>query len=136
MRRAGIVGCGAIARKHVRAISRCECDLVAVCDRNIDTARVFANAYNGVSVYDNVETMIAESSLDTIHITTPPLTHRDLTVRSLLGGCDVLVEKPAALNMEELRSIEEAAGQSGQEFSATHYSIRTTLQVCACVYRC
>ncbi len=119
-RRVGIAGCGEIARKHVRALAKLGCAPVAVCDRNIGLARVFAQRFPGAAVYDSLDAMLSESSLQSVHVTTPPLTHCELVVRSLQAGCDVLVEKPAALDVDELRRIEDASRRSGHRCTAVH----------------
>ena len=119
-RRVGLVGCGAIARKHVRALAKLGCAPVAVCDRNIGLARVFAQRFPGAAAYDSLDAMLSESSLQSVHVTTPPLTHCELVVWSLQAGCDVLVEKPAALDADELRRIEDASRRSGHRCTAVH----------------
>ena len=101
--RVGIVGCGVIAVNHLRALQHVKnVDLVAVCDRNAEIASSLAHRHRVPSVHTDLATMLSEERLDVLHVTTPPRTHEAICGLALENGCDVLVEKPAALSLAEL----------------------------------
>jgi nucleoside-diphosphate-sugar epimerase/predicted dehydrogenase len=66
-----------------------------------------------------MEAMMNEG-LDVIHILTPPDTHASLAIAALKNGCHVLVEKPAAMNSEEVDRISAAAAAAQKSVCVSH----------------
>ena len=82
MRKFAIIGCGRIAERHALQISRMA-KLVAVCDIDIEKARLLANTYN-VAYFDNVETMLlALSEIEIVSICTPNYLHAEHSILAL-----------------------------------------------------
>src|SRR5437762_24507 len=100
--RVGVIGCGNIARSgHVpayqAAATRGLCEIVGVCDTNLDRARSVGEAFN-VPFFGSVDELIQTAGPEVVSIATLTPAHRDLTARALAAGCHVLCEKPIALN--------------------------------------
>jgi len=66
-----------------------------------------------------MEAMINEG-VDVIHILTPPDTHAQLAIAALKDGCHVLVEKPLAINAEEVDRISAAAAAAQKSVCVNH----------------
>lgn len=118
--RVGIIGAGYIASWHADAIKATPgARLVAVCDPARDAAEALASSY-GIAAFTDLDQMIAAQVCDVVHILTPPNLHRDLAVQCLNAGLHVLVEKPVALSVAEVRDMAEAARTSGRHLAACH----------------
>jgi predicted dehydrogenase len=121
--KAAVVGTGLIAtKKHLPAFRRIKgrCEVVAVCDVNLEAARRVANEFGVPHAYSDLATMLAERTPDLVDICTPPKTHADVAVRAIEGGASVLIEKPMAMNVEECDRIIEAASRRGKKVCVAH----------------
>lgn len=118
--RVGILGAGYIAAWHADAIRATQgLVLSAVCDHSTIAAQSFAATY-GIEGYSDLEEMIASGVCDAIHILTPPPLHHPLARRCLEAGLHVLVEKPAALSVDELDDMAATADQFGRILGVCH----------------
>lgn len=107
--RTGIVGCGKVAHMHAAALQNIEeSEFSAVCSRDINKAKVFAEKYN-VKVYSTVEEMAVEGGVEAVNICTPHPLHADLTIRAAEAGMHILVEKPLASSLEDCDAMIKAA---------------------------
>ena len=85
--RIAIVGCGKIADSHieqVRAVGKGT--VVAVCDREPLMAEQLAVRFDIPSRYTDVSRMLAEQSIDVVHVATPPDSHVALATLALKAG--------------------------------------------------
>ena len=106
--RYAIVGCGRIARRHVKAIADTG-RLVAVCDVDAAKAKDFGTEADA-HVYHSLDTMLtAESDVDVVSVCTPNGLHAEHSIAALRSGKHVLCEKPMALSAGDAgRMIQEA----------------------------
>lgn len=112
----GIVGIGAIAPLHIKALQSCGQEIVALCD--IETDRCLnANDKFGIhaNVYDDFEKMLNCEYLDAVHICTPHYIHAQMICKALDMEINVLSEKPVAINDEQLSEIEDAVNHSSAQ---------------------
>lgn len=109
----GVIGCGVQGRKHIDAYERSAgAEVVAVCD--LDPARV-AEAREEFSISrgtTDANELISYEELDLISICTMPNTHADYAVAALQRDRHVMVEKPIAMNVAEVRDITAAAREA------------------------
>lgn len=119
--RAGIVGCGVVSTQHLRHLCRMKgIEVVGVCDIDEVQARRVAAQYGISSVYTDLSRMIDERRAESIHVLTPPQTHRDLSIQAMAGGCHVLVEKPMAVNAAEAQEMIAASHAYGVSLGVCH----------------
>jgi len=119
--RVAIVGCGQIADAHLGELRRVSCaELVATCDIHRDLAEPAAARYGVPNAFDSVPDMLAHAHPDVVHITTPPQTHKELTLAALAAGAHVYVEKPFALNRAEAQVMLAAARTYGRKICVGH----------------
>lgn len=112
--RSAIVGTGAIAVAHARAIQACETrsQLVAAVDVDLDRAKVFADAWEVPHAYQSLADLLQAQEVDLVHLCTPPGQHAELALACLAAGVTVLVEKPPTLSLAELSELCEAERRS------------------------
>jgi predicted dehydrogenase/nucleoside-diphosphate-sugar epimerase len=118
--RVGLVGAGYISEFHARAIQRVpNARLVGVSDAVPSRAAGLAARFSLPNVFPTMEDIIKEG-IDVIHILTPPHTHAQLAIAALKNGCNVLVEKPLAINVEEVDCISAAAAAAQKSVCVNH----------------
>lgn len=110
--RTGIVGCGKVGDFHAKAFASLpQSQFAAVCDADIDRAKMLGAQY-GVQAYTDVEEMIRREKLDVVSICTPHPLHAKLAVAAADCGCNVLIEKPLAVSLEDCDTIIEAGDRN------------------------
>ncbi|HMR48907.1 MAG TPA: Gfo/Idh/MocA family oxidoreductase [Arachnia sp.] len=116
--RCAIVGTGAIAHAHARAVeSHPRAELVAVTNRTRSKADEFAALWGGVAVYDSVDELLAAEHPDVVLICSSPGAHREQTVAAFAAGAHVVVEKPPAPSLDELDEMRAAAAAAGKQLA-------------------
>lgn len=90
----GIIGCGNIGKRHIELASKMG-ELIGVCDNKHERADELADFYACNRYYD-IEGLLT-SEAEVISICTPNYLHYEHTIKSLIAGKNVLVEKPMAL---------------------------------------
>lgn len=114
MIRFGIIGCGAIAKRHANILTSGKiphATLTAVCDVDSGRAQSFAAAYQQVNAYAAPEDMIGKSAIDVAVVLTPSGYHAQLVTK--LAGLvkAVVVEKPMALTLDDADQMIAACDQ-------------------------
>jgi len=107
----GIIGLG-FGRAHIPAFQVSGCEVVALCQRNQETARAMAQRYNVPAVFERWEEMLDQAKPDIVVIASPPHLHREIALRALGQGAHVLCEKPLAMTAAEGREMVEAAARA------------------------
>ncbi len=108
-----IVGYGGQGAWHASQITGSDVvSLSGVCD--ISEKRMAAAENNGIYTYKSLEEILSDGSVDIVVCATPNDVHKDIVVKSLLAGKNVICEKPAALSSEEFDEMTEAAKQAGR----------------------
>lgn len=113
--RFAVVGLGHIGRRHATMIELQEgADLVALADP------LFANQPCDwpslrEKAFESAEAMLAATGeqVDVVSICTPNGTHAELAVLAMNHGCHVVIEKPVALNSDDVRHIQAVANAQG-----------------------
>ena len=117
MRRAAIVGTGAIAAAHAEAVRALgdRVELVAVVDVDADRAMAFAKEWGVPRTHPTPAALLDAEDLDVVHVCTPPSHHVPLALECLAAGVNVLVEKPPALSLSGMdRLIAAERGSAGR----------------------
>ena len=84
---------------------------------DIAEKRMCAAVENGIHTYSSLDDILADESVDIVLCATPNDVHKDIVVRSLLAGKNVICEKPVALSVSEFDEMVDAAKQSGKVLS-------------------
>lgn len=107
MKKAGIIGCGAIAQVHGWVLHGMEdVELTAVCDVDEEKAKVLSEQYadGRAEIYSDWRALCA-AKLDVIHICTPHFLHVPMAVEALRCGKAVFMEKPCAISKEQFAEL-------------------------------
>ena len=125
--RIGIVGCGGIANgKHLPALKN-ESDrveMVAFCDLIPERAKQAAKEYGtpDAKTCTDYHELIADKSIDVVHVCTPNRSHCEISVAALEAGKHVMCEKPMAKTAADARKMLEAAKKSGKKLTIGYQS--------------
>jgi predicted dehydrogenase len=112
----GLVGAGRFGEFCVEAVRDLPgVRVVAVMDA--DRARAEAVAPTGAAVYDDFDALLADPSVDIVHVGTPPFLHGSMARRAAERGKHVFVEKPLATTLEDARAAVDAAIANGVQLS-------------------
>lgn len=115
MIRVGIVGCGAIARqRHANEyFLNPDAEIAGFFDLNRARAQEVVDKFGG-KVYDTMEDMFADKSIDAVSICVANKYHADCTIKALNAGKHVLCEKPMAVTLKDCEDMYEAAKKAGK----------------------
>lgn len=70
----------------------------------------------GLTVYDSLEQVLKDVSVEAVLIATPNDVHKALSIAALRAGKQVICEKPVAMNVGELDDILAVAAETGNTF--------------------
>ena len=114
--RIGIIGIGAIAGMHAKAISDLDhAQLVAGSCRSEEKGQKFASEY-GCVWYGNYEQLLDEAKPDVVTIATPSGAHLEPLQACAQRGIHVLCEKPLEINTARVDQMIDTAQQAGITF--------------------
>jgi predicted dehydrogenase len=101
-----VLGSGAIARDHVRALAALpELRVVLVCGSDLGRARSVAALAYGAEATTDPELAIADPRVQAVDVCGSTAVHARWTVRAGQLNKHVLVEKPVALSLQELQHM-------------------------------
>ena len=111
--KAGVIGVGFIGVAHVEALRRLGVDVVGVVGSTPDRAAAKAESANLPKVYESVEALIEDPSIDVVHVASPNHVHAAQARLALEAGKHVVCEKPLTLTADEATELVELAGTTG-----------------------
>lgn len=119
--RVGIVGYGTGGRHfHAPFINAAQgVELAGVVARASGTIAAVRSDLPNVPVFPDLPTMLA-AGVDTVTITTPPHTRRELVLQAIEAGVHVIADKPFAPTAQAGRELAEAARARGVVLGAYH----------------
>jgi predicted dehydrogenase len=109
----GLIGCGFMGRTHANAFGKVHHFfdlpyrpvLKAVCARNKDAARAFADKWDFESFETDWRKMVQREDIDVIDIASPNDTHAEIALAAAKAGKAILCEKPLAMNGPEGKTM-------------------------------
>jgi predicted dehydrogenase len=110
----GLVGAGAFAQGVLLPTLKTlpDTQLRAVCNASGLAARHVAGKFQAAYCTSDPNDLLTDPDLDAVLIATRHDSHADLTIQALGSGRPVFVEKPLALNIEQLQAILNAYNQA------------------------
>ena len=121
--RAAVIGTGFIGPAHVEALRRLGIEVVGIAGSSLERARPKAEALNIAQVYAYWHDVIADPTVDVVHITTPNHLHYPMAKAAIEAGKHVVCEKPLAMNAQESGELLKLATEAGV-VHAVNYNIR------------
>ncbi|HUG30028.1 MAG TPA: Gfo/Idh/MocA family oxidoreductase [Candidatus Limnocylindria bacterium] len=108
--RTAVIGTGFVGPFHVDAVRRGGyADVVALVGSNEGRTRERAVALGVAGATADLQTILADPSIDVVHVCTPNRTHVELATAVLEAGKHLVLEKPVALDLRSAREIADLA---------------------------
>ncbi|MBS6832580.1 MAG: Gfo/Idh/MocA family oxidoreductase [Clostridiales bacterium] len=120
MIKVGLIGIGGMGGNHFECYKNIEnAEVVAVADVREAMA---SEKISGTStkLYKSIDELLEKEDLDMVDICTPSYMHREMSIKCLGRGLNVLCEKPMSLNSDDTAEIIKAAEKSGKIFMTAH----------------
>jgi predicted dehydrogenase len=106
--RIGMVGAGAVAARHLRALLAMDgVEVAGVADPALERAKELA-AEAGAAAYPNHMELLDAERLDAVYICVPPFAHGAPELAVIEAGLPMFVEKPVAIDQETAATIAAA----------------------------
>ncbi len=112
-RRVGFVGGGFMAAVHSIAARAARASLVGIVSSTRESSAQAANLLGFESTYPTAETLIADDSIDVVHIVTPNSSHFALALAAVRTGKHVVCEKPLTTSPADAKALAAAARAEG-----------------------
>jgi predicted dehydrogenase len=121
MIRVGIIGCGRIADQHVIEIQKLpNCEIVGACDRELLMAKQISERFGIKRYFSDVTELLHAVRPDIVHVTTPPQSHYEIGKLCFEAKCNVMFEKPFALNTKEVEDLIRIAKSKNLNVTVGH----------------
>ena len=118
-----LIGCGRISPNHIVAAQKTNLEIVALCDLmegNItDKILKFDLPFN-VHRYLDYKEMLMKEKPDLVAIATESGKHADIALDCIEAGCNIIIEKPIALSLEDVDKIIMKSKERGVKVCACH----------------
>jgi predicted dehydrogenase len=120
--RIGLIGCGFMGRTHSNGYNRIknffpelqyEPQLKAVCSRNADKVRAFADQWGYESFETDWKKLVARDDIDAVDICTPNDSHAEIAIAAASKGKMILCEKPLSRTLDEGQKMVDAVEKAG-----------------------
>lgn len=121
-----LIGCGRIAPNHIAAaIANKEgLEITAVCDivpENIQALLCkFGLEESGIRRYTDYREMLEKERPELVAVATESGLHAKIALDAINAGCNVIVEKPLALSLDDADALIDAAKKKGVKLCACH----------------
>jgi len=108
-------GAGWVAGEHIGAYLRNpRCEVVAIGSRRAESAKEKMDAAGiSCSIYTDYDELLKNERVDIVSICTPNHLHAGETVRAARAGKHMLIEKPVALTLDDLKAMDEEVRKAG-----------------------
>ncbi len=110
---AAIAGSGFMGAAHLEALRRLGIEVSGIASSSHDKATDAAKQMGLSKGYTSYEELLADDTVDVVHICTPNMLHFDMAKRALKVGKHVICEKPLAMNSVESGELSALAQSSG-----------------------
>jgi len=108
-----IVGLGGMGDWHRKLIE--DIDNLTVCGTyDIKEDRQEFGREHGITPYDSFEELLDDKKVDIVLCAVPNDAHKDVVIKSLKAGKNVVCEKPAAISSLEFQEMVDASEESGK----------------------
>lgn len=119
MMKVALIGTGAFATEHVRAIRSLgnRLQLLAAVSPDEEKGRAFCEQYAIAQFFSETDAMLEVVQPELVFICTPPHTHAELSLKCLQAGAHVLCEKPLCASLAEFDLLQAAASAARKHLS-------------------
>ena len=118
--RGAIVGAGLMGRWHAYYAARQRADVTAIVDTQLHVAGALREKHPRAQIFTDLESCLTNCAVDVVHICTPVATHVSLAATAINAGKHVLIEKPVASSLLEVRALLDLAERTGVHVCPVH----------------
>lgn len=111
----GMIGAGNFAQGTLLPNMKDHCNFVGVATGRGNLSKYVGEKYKFNYCAESASEIIADRNVNTVVITTRHDSHAEYVIKGIEAGKHVFVEKPLAMNEEELESIREAYNNTAKE---------------------
>ena len=109
-------GAGWVSAQHIAAYKKNPAArIVAVCDRSLEVAerRAREQGLSDVALFDDLDKALQHPGVDAVSICTPQQFHCQNALAAAAASKHMLIEKPAAISLDELQQMRSAIRKAG-----------------------
>lgn len=118
-----LIGCGRISPNHVVAAQNNHLEIAAICDiaaENMEDKVIKHKLGSEVKRYTDYHIMLKEIRPDLVAIATESGRHARIALDCIEAGCNLIIEKPIALSLEDADKIIQKAKEKNVKVCACH----------------
>lgn len=118
-----LIGCGRISPNHIAAAKKNNLEIVSLCDivgKNVNDKIIKFDLPQTVNRYLDYREMLVREKPDLVAIATESGKHAKIALDCLEAGCNLIVEKPIALSLEDADKIIAKAKEKRVKVCACH----------------
>ncbi len=120
---AAVVGTGFIGPIHVEGLIRSGIRVAGILGSTTSKSQQAADSLRLDKAYQSFDELLADDTIDVVHITSPNRYHFEQASRAMLAGKHVLCEKPLAMNSRESAKLVRIANEAGR-VAGVNYNVR------------
>lgn len=111
----GIIGCGWVAEEYIKAFSEDpRSEIRALAGRSTEKPEAYRRKYGlDCRVTTDAEATVARDDIDVVVVCTPHDVHTPYVVAAATSGKHIIIEKPVALTIEDVRRQQAAVKEAG-----------------------
>lgn len=124
--RYALIGCGRISPNHIAAAlnNSADFEIIALCDTEKEKAEKLIRDFNlgdrKIPVYTDYRLMLQNEKPGLTAVAVESGSHAAVALDCINAGCNVIVEKPLALSLDDADRLIDAAAQKGVKLCACH----------------
>lgn len=120
--RYALIGCGRISPNHIAAAKANGLEFVGICDIDQGAMEEKASKFGlgDVPRYTDYREMLKKEKPELAAIATESGKHAAIALDCIEAGCNLIIEKPIALSLEDADKIIKAAKEKGVKVCANH----------------
>lgn len=120
--RYALIGCGRISPNHIAAAKANKLEFTGICDIDTEMLQDKVSKFDlkGVRQYTDYHEMLKKEKPELVAIATESGKHAAIALDCIEAGCNVIIEKPIALSLEDADAIIRAAKEKKVKVCASH----------------
>ena len=120
--RYALIGCGRISPNHIVAAKSNNLEFVGICDINDDMLQDKASMFDlgSVNQYHDYHEMLEKEKPELVAIATESGKHARIALDCIMAGCNLIIEKPIALSIDDVDTIIKVAKEKRVKVCACH----------------
>lgn len=118
-----LIGCGRISPNHIVAAMSNKLEIVGLCDINIESITdkiAKLKLDRNIHQYTDYKEMLSAEKPELVAIATESGKHAEIAIDVIKAGCNVIIEKPIALSLEDADRIIAYAKEYNVKVCANH----------------